>query len=182
MSNSKLWIWAVIGNVVVGYGSLAIHGFTAAAAGSAARNTARFAMLLLFAGFAAPGLRKWFPAFIEPANLIVAYMAAQFVHFAFVINLHMALADGFFLGFQHVAGSVLGFALVAATGFTARAATRAGEKIHTALLYINWLVPLFGYTKYHVWWMHFVLVPVVGALLLRWLPERRANGASAAGA
>src|SRR4051794_24106112 len=98
MSSRKLWIWAALGDLAAGVGSFAIHGMTAAAAGSATRNTARFAICFLLIGFAAPGLRKRFPNFPDAANLIRAYMAAQFVHFAFVINLHTIFADSIQIG------------------------------------------------------------------------------------
>jgi hypothetical protein len=182
MSNSKLWIWGAIGNLLVGFGSLAVHGFTTASAGSATRNTARFAILFLLAGFAAPGLRKWFLPFDQASNLIVAYMAAQFVHFAFVINLHTAFADMSEIGLPQIAISLLGFSLVAATGFTAAAMTKAGVRLHTVLLYINWLILALDYPQHPSRHMRLVAIPVFLALILRWLPKATAESASAAGA
>ena len=180
MSSRKLWISAATGDLLVGLGSLAAHGFTTAAAGSATRNTARFAILFLLTGFAAPGLRKWFPNFTEPASLIRAYMAAQFVHFAFVINLHTAYAARVQIGLPQVVISLLGFSLVAATGFTATAVTQGGIRIHTFLLYINWLILAADYSKHPLWFMRFAAIPVFLALILRWLPRDKTEAAHAA--
>ena len=182
MSSRKLWISAAIGDLLVGLGSLAVHGYTTAAAGSATRNTARFAILFLLTGFAATGLRKWFPGFTDPVDLIRAYMAAQFVHFAFVINLHTVFADRILIGLPQVTIALLGFSLVAATGFTASAVTRAGVRIHTFLLYINWLILAADYSKHPVWFMRFAAIPVFLALILRWLPRAKVESANVASA
>jgi hypothetical protein len=182
MSSRKLWILAAVGDLLVGIASLAVHGFTAAAAGSATRNTARFAILFLLTGFAAAGLRRWFPALTDSANLVRAYMAAQFVHFGFVINLHTVFADRLGIGFAQVAISLLGFSLVAATGLTAGAVTRAGTIIHTVLLYINWLILAADYPQHPVKHMRLVAIPVFFAMIVRWLPKAKAESANAAGA
>jgi hypothetical protein len=182
MSSRKLWILAAVGDLLVGIASLAVHGFTAAAAGSATRNTVRFAILFLLTGFAAPGLRRWFPALTDSANLIRAYMAAQFVHFAFVINLHTVFADRMQIGFAQVAISLLGFSLVAATGLTAGAVTRAGTIIHTVLLYVNWLILALDYPQHPVKHMRILAGPVFLALIVRWAPKPKAESANAAGA
>jgi hypothetical protein len=182
MSSRKLWIWAALGDLSVGLLSFAVHGFNLSGAGSATRNTARFAIIFLLAGFAAPGLKSWWPAFTEPANLVRAYMAAQFVHFAFVINLHTTFASQIEIGLPQIAISLLGFSLVAATGYTATAVTRAGVLIHTVLLYINWLILALDYPKHPYRLMRLVTIPVFLALLLRHLPKPKAQEAKAAGA
>ncbi len=182
MSSRKLWILAALGDLSVGLLSFVVHGFTTAGAGSATRNTARFAICFLLTGFAAPGLRKWWPTFTEPANLIRAYMAAQFVHFAFVINLHTTFADSIQIGLPQIVISVLGFSLVAATGYTASAETRAGVIINSVLLYINWFILAADYSKHPVKMMRLAAIPVFLALLLRHLPRPRAQSANAAGA
>jgi hypothetical protein len=182
MSSQKLWIWAALGDLLVGIGSLAIHGFTVAAAGSATRNTARFAICFLLTGFAAPGLRKWFEGFPDPTNLIRAYMAAQFVHFAFVINLHTTFADSIQIGIPQIVISLLGFSLVAVTGYTASAGSRVGVRIHTVLLYINWLILAADYSKHPIKFMRLAAIPVFLALILRWLPRPKAQDAKTASA
>lgn len=181
MSSRKLWIWAALGDLSVGILSFAVHGFNEAGAGSATRNTARFAICFLLVGFAAPGLKSWWPAFTEPANLIRAYMAAQFVHFAFVINLHTLFADRVEIGLPQIIISLLGFSLVAATGFTATAITRAGIRINTVLLYINWLILAADYSQHPIRFMRLAAIPVFLALILRWFPRPRAKAANAAG-
>jgi len=181
MSSRKLWILAAVGDLTAGLLSFVAHGWTAAGAGSATRNTARFAICFLLLGFAAPGLRKWWPKFTEPANLIRAYMAAQFVHFAFVANLHTTFADQIQIGLPQIVISALGFSLVAATGYTATAETRAGVIINTVLLYINWLILAADYSKHPHRMMRLVAIPVFLALILRHLPRPRAQAANAAG-
>jgi hypothetical protein len=180
MSSRKLWIWAALGDLSVGLLSFAVHGFNAAGAGSATRNTARFAICFLLVGFAAPGLKNWWPAFTEPANLIRAYMAAQFVHFAFVTNLHTTFANQIEIGLPQIAISLFGFSLVAATGYTATAVTRSGTVIHTVLLYINWLILAIDYSKNPDRMMRMAAIPVFLALLLRHLPRPKAQQANVA--
>jgi hypothetical protein len=118
----------------------------------------------------------------DSANLIHAYMAAQFVHFGFVINLHTAFAEKVEIGFPQITIALLGFSLVAATGFTARAVTRAGARIHIVLLYINWLILAVDYSKHPVRHMRLAAIPVFLALILRWMPNAKAESANAAGA
>jgi hypothetical protein len=161
MSSRKLWIWAALGDLSVGLLSFAVHGFNLSGAGSATRNTARFAIIFF---------------------LVRAYMAAQFVHFAFVINLHTTFASQIEIGLPQIAISLLGFSLVAATGYTATAVTRAGVLIHTVLLYINWLILALDYPKHPYRLMRLVTIPVFLALLLRHLPKPKAQEAKAAGA
>jgi hypothetical protein len=182
MSIRRLWIAAAIGDLLIGLASWMIHGSTTAAAGSATRNTARFAICFLLVGFAAPGLRKWVTNFPDPGNLVRAYMAAQFVHFAFVINLHTVFADTINIGLPQIVISALGFTLVAATGYTAEAVTRLGSRIHSFLLYTNWLILAADYSKHPLWFMRLAAIPVFLALILRWIPGPRAETADAAGA
>lgn len=177
MSSRKLWILAVIGDFTAGMLCFVVHGFNAAGAGSATRNTARFAICFLLTGFAAPGLRKWFPAFPEPAGLIRAYMAAQFVHFGFVANLHL-IAVPTHIGMPQVVVALLGFTLVALTGFTA---ARGGTG-HVVLLYINWLILAVDYSKHPNVMMRLVAIPVFLALILRWLPRTKTHEAKIASA
>src|SRR3954471_2341696 len=85
----RYWKFGLAGAVIdvaVLAASLGLYG-----AGSAARNTARFAVLIFLAAFAAPGLRRWLHVF-EPAPLIIAYVSAQMVHYCAVALLHTAFA------------------------------------------------------------------------------------------
>jgi len=92
LSNGKLLVTAAAGNVLVIALCFAIYGMNHEGAGSATRNTARFAICFFLAGFAAPGLRKWLPWYQQPAPLIQAFVAAQMVHFCAVIALHTKFA------------------------------------------------------------------------------------------
>ena len=170
MSERKLWMTAAVGDLTVAIISFAVFGVNTVGAGSATRNTARFAMCFLLVGFARPGLRRWFPALPPAWWLIRAYMAAQFVHFAFVAALHTAFVSGtVHLRISQYPVALLGFSLVALTGYTAKAEGRG----HTILLYINWLILAVNYSKHPVTMMRLAAIPVFLALLLRWLPSGR---------
>src|SRR5580704_17137642 len=88
MSSRPIWI-ALVGNVIVAATTLGLLGWNGASAHAAARNTARFSMLWLALGFAAPGLVRFVKALPEEARLIQAFLAAHVVHFAVVVLLHL---------------------------------------------------------------------------------------------
>ena len=58
LSNRKLLVIASASNVLLIALCFAVYGMNLEGAGSATRNTARFAICFFLAGFAAPGLRK----------------------------------------------------------------------------------------------------------------------------
>jgi hypothetical protein len=172
--NRKLLSTAVIGNCVVAALSLALSGWNAAGAGSATRNTARFAIVFFLAGLAAPGLNNWIRSFPEPYALIHAFVAAQMIHFGCVALLHTHFAPGrFHLSVGQVVITIVGFSLVAITG--ASAIPRPGQRlygvVHSSALYAIFLILAADYSEHPVKRLRLMLIPVVSAVLLRHLPR-----------
>jgi hypothetical protein len=187
LSNRKLLVTAVAGNVLVIALCFAIYGMNHEGAGSATRNTARFAICFFLAGFAAPGLRKWLPWYPQPAPLIQAFAAAQLVHFCAVIALHTKFAaEPLHLGLPQIAVVLLGFSLILAigilstgipaTGLTAtpHPQSRVSSVAYVVLLYLVWLILAADYPGHPVKPVRLIAIPVFLALVLRHLPRRRA--------
>jgi hypothetical protein len=185
LSNGKLLVTAAAGNVLVIALCFAIYGMNHEGAGSATRNTARFAICFFLAGFAAPGLRKWLPRYPQPAPLIQAFVAAQMVHFCAVIALHTRFAaEPLHLGLPHIAVVLLGFSLVLAIGIlstgiltpgltaTPRPQSRVSSVAYVVLLYVVWLILAADYPGHPVKPVRLVAIPVFLALVLRHLPRR----------
>ncbi len=182
LSNRKLVVTAAAGNVLVIALCFAVYGMNHEGAGSAARNTARFAICFFLAGFAAPGLRKWLPWYPQPAPLIQAFVAAQMVHFCAVIALHTKFAaEPLQLGLPQIAVVLLGFSLILATGLTAtpRPQSRVSSVAHVVLPYVVWLILAADYPGHPVKPVRLVAIPVFLALALRHLPRRRASSSEA---
>jgi len=108
--------------------------------------------------------------------LILAFVAAQMVHFCAVIALHTRFAaEQFRLDDPHLAVIMVGFSIVMGAGITA--SSRTQSKIvrtrHVVLLYRLWLIFAIDYAKHPVKQFRLVAVVVVLALLLRHIPRRR---------
>lgn len=182
MSNRKLLVTAAAGNVLVIALCFAVYGMNHEGAGSATRNTARFAICFFLAGFAAPGLRKWLPWYPQPAPLIQAFVAAQMVHFGAVIALHTKFAaEPLHLGPPQIAVVLLGFSLILATGLTAtaRPQSRVSSVAHVVLPYVIWLILAADYPGHPVKPVRLIAIPVLFALVLRHLPRPRASRSEA---
>jgi len=172
----KFGLAAVAVNVAVLAASLGLYG-----AGSAARNTARFAVLIFLAAFAAPGLRRWLHVF-EPAPLIIAYVSAQMVHYCAVALLHTAFAgQPMQVGVPQIAIVLLGFTLTALMGMTASAQGKFGRALHNLTLYVVFLILAADYSSHPLKSMRLVAIPVFAALVLRWVP-RKSSAVAVAGA
>ncbi|HXH65564.1 MAG TPA: hypothetical protein VNI81_00090 [Candidatus Limnocylindrales bacterium] len=116
------------------------------------------------------------PRYPEGAELILAFVAAQMVHFCAVIALHTRFAaEQFRLDDPHLAVIMVGFSIVMGAGITA--SSRTQSKIvrtrHVVLLYRLWLIFAIDYAKHPVKQFRLVAVVVVLALLLRHIPRRR---------
>jgi len=171
----KLLSTAIIGNCVVVGLSFALSGWNAEGAGSATRNTARFAISFFLVGLAAPGLKRWARWVPEPFALIQAFVAAQMIHFGCVALLHTRFAPGdFHLSIGEGVVTIVGFSLVVAVGVTA--APHPGHRFysfaHVFTLYILFLILAADYGEHPVRVWRLMLIPVLLAMLLRHLPRR----------
>jgi hypothetical protein len=79
-----LWVATAV-NVVVAGMTYATLGLNRASAHAAARNTARFAGVCFLVAFAAPVMVRFVRRLPSQATLILAFVAAQGVHFATVL-------------------------------------------------------------------------------------------------
>jgi hypothetical protein len=176
MRHWKFALAAAVANGAVLAACLGLYG-----AGSAARNTARFAVLIFLFAFAAPGLRRWL-RFPEPALLIAAYVAAQMVHYAAVALLHTVFAkDPLQLGIPQIAIILLGFTLTMLMGLTASARNKSAIAIHKLTLYVVFLILAADYSSHPNKSMRFAALPVFAALVLRWIPGSSAKASAVAG-
>jgi hypothetical protein len=173
--NRKLLSSAIIGNCVVVGLSFAFSGWNAEGAGSATRNSARFAIAFFLAGLAAPGLKRWMRWVPEPFALIQAFVAAQMIHFGCVALLHTRFAPGrFHLSVGEAVVTIVGFSLVVAVGATAvsRPEHRFYSFAHLFTLYVLFLILAADYGEHPVRVLRLMLIPVLLAMLLRHLPRR----------
>jgi hypothetical protein len=171
----RLLYAAVIGNCVIVGLSFAVSGWNAEGAGSATRNTARFAIGFFLTGLAAPGLKRWIPWFPEPFALIQAFVVAQLIHFGCVALLHTRFASGdFHISFGEVVITTVGFSLIVAAGATAipRPGKRFYGLVHISALYVIFLILAVDYGEHPVKVLRWMLIPVLLAILLRHLPRR----------
>jgi len=110
-------------NALVAGMTYAVLGWNGAGAHAAARNTARFAGVCFMLAFAAPALVRFAKRLPSEAALVLAFVAAQGVHFATVIVLLSVFER------EHVAQNplrttlvfILGFGLVLTAALTSQA-------------------------------------------------------------
>ena len=81
MSPRTLILSAAASNLVVVAAAYAVHGWNAAGAHAAARNSARLSALWFALAFAAPGLVRFFRSLPAPTTLVYSFFAAHLVHF-----------------------------------------------------------------------------------------------------
>jgi hypothetical protein len=169
MSSRPIWI-ALAGNVIVAATTLGLLGWNGVSAHAAARNTARFSMLWLAVGFAAPGLVRFVKALPEEARLIQAFLAAHVVHFAVVVLLLLTFEARHLAQhrLQAVLVITLGFGLALTAGLTATPrASRLYSAAHSVALYTVFLIFLVAFTTNPRWPWRLLAIPLVLALLLR---------------
>jgi hypothetical protein len=169
MSSRPIWI-ALVGNVIVAGATLGLLGWNGASAHAAARNTARFSMLWLAVGFAAPGLLRFVKALPEEARLIQAFLAAHLVHFAVVALLLVTFDARHFAQhrFQAVLVIAIGFGLTLTAGLTATPrASRLYSATHSVALYTVFLIFLAAFTTNPRWPWRLMAIPLLLTLLLR---------------
>ena len=169
MSSRPIWI-ALAGNVIVAATTLGLLGWNGASAHAAARNTARFSMLWLAVGFAAPGLLRFVKALPEEARLIQAFLAAHAVHFAVVVLLLVTFEARHLAQHRLQAMLVLalGFGLALTAGLTATPrASRLYSAAHSVALYAVFLIFLVGFATNPRWPWRLMVIPLMLALLFR---------------
>lgn len=166
---TPIWI-AVAGNCVVATATYAVSGWNAAVAHAAARNTARFSLIWLAVGFAAPGLVRFMRALPAETRLIQAFVCAHLVHFATVSLLLVMFERGRVAQnpVEMAATVLIGAGAVITAGLTATPrSSRIYAGIHRVTLYIVFLIFLTAYLKHPVKPLRLVAVPLGIALLLR---------------
>ena len=166
---TPIWI-AVAGNCVVAAATYAVFGWNAAAAQAAARNTARFSLIWLTVGFAAPGLVRFMRTLPPETRLIQAFVSAHLVHFA-TVGLLLTIFEWARVTQNPVevtATVLIGAGAVLTAGLTATPrASRLYTGIHGVTLYIVFLIFFAAYLRHPVKPLRLLAVPLGIALLLR---------------
>jgi hypothetical protein len=177
----RLWVWSGLGCAVVAAACFVIYGGDAVGAAAGTRATARFALCFLLAGFAAPGLRRWWPVVPEPADLIIAFVSAQMVHYSMVALLHTKFAaTPAQIGVGQIVVVVGGFSLAAIAGVTARATRPTLRMAQTVSIYIFWLILAADYSQHPVKALRWMAIPVFAAMILRHVPVAKKSAAATA--
>jgi hypothetical protein len=170
------WIaFAVVVNIGIIVLCFALSGWNEAGAGSATRNTARFAIAFFLLGFATPGVRRLVSGWPDAVILLQTFVAAQFVHFGAVALLHTVFAKGgFHLEFPQVIIVIVGFSIVAGVGWTATPirGKRIRTLVHFVLLYLIFLILAADYSQHPDKALRWMILPLAVAFVLRHLPGR----------
>jgi len=167
----RFLLWMVAGaNAVVAGMTYALLGWNRAGAHAATRNTARFAALCFMVAFAAPALVRFAKRLSSEATLVLAFVAAQGVHFAAVIVLLSVFER------EHVAQNRLQTALVITIGFglVLTAAVTSQPRIvrwytavRTFALYSIFLIFTLGFAFNQVKPLRIFAVLLLAALIVR---------------
>jgi hypothetical protein len=173
MRYGKIVLAAAAVNSVLLISSLLIYGWSESGGGAAARTTARFAVVIFLCALASPGLRRWM-SFPEPPKLVLAYCAAQMVHYASVALLHGVLSQSaFILGLPQIAVVLAGFSLTLVMAATSLSKGRLPAALHKVTLYIVFLILAADYSSHPIKWMRLAAIPVFAAMVLRHVPRTR---------
>jgi hypothetical protein len=160
---------AMASNVCVALGTIVFHGWNAAGAHAAARNTARFSSLWFMVAFAAPGLGRLVRGLPAGARLVQAFVAAHLVHFAVVGALIVSFETAHLAQKPLASAAILvfGFSLVVGAGVTATSRSRFYRYLHTATLYVLFLIFSLAFGQNAVKPLRLMAVPLALALILR---------------
>ncbi|HYL96785.1 MAG TPA: hypothetical protein VET69_13355 [Terriglobales bacterium] len=161
---------AAASNLSVAVATIALHGWNAAGAHAAARNTARFSSVWFMVAFAAPGLTRLIRGLPAGARLVQAFVAAHLVHFAVVGALIASFERAHLVQKPLASAAVLvfGFSLVVGAGLTATArGSRYYIVLHTLILYVLFLIFFLAFAQNAVKPLRLMAVPLALALLLR---------------
>lgn len=166
------WLFslAAASNLSVALATIALHGWNAAGAHAAARNTARFSSLWFMVAFAAPGLSRLVGGLPAAARLVKAFVTAHLVHFAVVAALIASFERAHLVQKPLASAAILvfGFSLVVGAGLTATArGSRSYIVLHTLTLYLLFLIFFLAFAQNEVKPLRLMAVPLALALLLR---------------
>jgi len=168
-SRFLLWIVAAA-NAVVAVFTYAVLGWSPPGAHAATRNTARFSGICFAIAFASPALARFGRRFPSEATLILAFVAAQGVHFAAVTVLLSTFERA------HVANNLLRTAVVVTLGFglvllaSLTSQPRVGRwysAMRAFALYAIFLIFTLGFATNRVKPLRGLLVLFFAALVLR---------------
>lgn len=182
MRPRTLVITAALLNLLVIVLCVSYYGWNLQGAGSATRNTARFASLWFLVSFASAGVRRWLPSLPETPLLARAFVAAQMVHFAMVVALHASFQVPKTppLGPAVILSTGIGFSLVAIYGYTATARnTRLHRFGQTLTAYAIFTIYAVDYAKHPIHALRLMTIAVVAALILRLSSGRSGRAISA---
>jgi hypothetical protein len=185
--STQLLLWMFGGaNALVAGITYALLGWNRAGAHAATRNTARFASVCFMLAFAAPALVRFVKRLPSEATLVLAFVAAQGVHFATVIVLLSVFER------EHVAQNplqtalvfTLGFGLVLTAALTSQPRrARWYAALRTFALYVIFLIFTLAFAFNRVKPLRVLSVLLLAALIARltsWLqsPTRAAPGST----
>ena len=169
--STRLLLWTVASaNPLVAAMTYALLGWSRASAYAATRNTARFAGVCFLFAFAAPALVRFVRRLPSEATLVLAFVAAQGVHFATVIVLLSAFER------EHVAQNplrtalvfTLGFGLVLTAALTAHSRTaRWYAALRTFALYAIFLIFTLAFAFNRLKPLRVLAVLLLAALIAR---------------
>jgi hypothetical protein len=165
----------IVANLAIIATCFAVHRWNEIGAGSATRNSARFAIAFFLFGFASPGLKRWMTCWPGPTILLHMFAAALFVHFGAVALLHTTFArSGFHLGVPEVIVVLVGVAVIGGIGVTAepQSGKRIRSVIHVLLLYLIFFILSADYSQHPDKALRWMVVPLMIALVLRHLPRK----------
>ena len=151
MSTRTVVLSAAASNVIVVTATCVVHGWNAAGAHAAARNSARLSALWFALAFAAPGLTRLLRGLPAPATFVYSFFAAHCVHFVTVAVL-LTTFD-FLHVMQNPARAVAvvlgGFALVLlAAGTATPSAPWTYRYLHRTALYAIFLIFFFAFARH----------------------------------
>jgi hypothetical protein len=161
---------AAASNLSVALATLAFHGWNAAGAHAAARNTARFSSLWFMVAFAAPGLTRLIRGLPAGARMVQPFVAAHLVHFAVVGALIASFETAHLVQKPLASAAILvfGFSLVVGAGLTATArGSRFYSSLHRFTMYVLFLIFFLAFAQNAVKPLRLMAVPLVLALILR---------------
>lgn len=161
---------AAASNLTVAVATIALHGWNAAGAHAAARNTARFSSLWFTVAFAAPGLSRLIRRLPAGARLVHAFVAAHLVHFAVVAALVASIETAHLVQKPVASAAILvfGFSLVVGAGLTATpCSSRLYSGVHKFTLYVLFLIFSLTFAQNAVKPLRLMVVPLALAFLLR---------------
>jgi hypothetical protein len=169
LSNRQLIAFAIVFNVITAVVTYTELGWNSAAGHAAARNTARFAVLLFLAAFSAPGLRRVVASLPSSIALVHSYVSAHVVHFVTVVIV-VVLDKTHFLRQFSVPGLLtvaIGASVVIGAGLTASVTSIAKRVIHEFCMFAVFAIFFLDYLKHPEHSLRWFAVPLAVAFVFR---------------